>query len=592
MLTSQLFQSDRVLQAIADDRDRMSRTRHFRGESVTKLQTALLSWDPGALPRFGADGVYGNETARTVRRFKIEELSVPPGQVIDDVGPRTVIRLDEIQAAAEAPPPPPAPSVFVRRDVWTLQADAPWDPITIAYARAVRTMQARPMSDPTSWSFQAALHATFVRPANPVWNGCQHASWFFLPWHRMYLFFFEKIVRAAVIADGGPADFALPYWNYDQAAPRNTLPLPFREATLPDGSSNPLVLPPGGRQPGIAAGAQLRAEDTSSTQAMATVTFTGPAGTAFGGGRSAPAHFDGASGILELQPHNVIHTVIGGPRPGTATGCAIGQMTDPRCAALDPIFWLHHANIDRLWNRWLDLGGGRANPADNAWLSQRFDFFDETGTAVTMSVADVLDSATQLQYVYDDRPTFVAPPPRVVPVAPAAELVAATERAVDVSRRVKVPLVVPDSTRGLFERLARGVSNVFLAIEEIEAERNPGVVFDILLNELDDDGDPRRHRVGSFTLFGIELMNDPDHVHDGAPGLRHTFDVAELIAGLAALNLWNPDSVTVTIEPVPPPAPPGEEPPAIEDLDLPPVRIGRISLFVGEPGEILGELVS
>src|SRR6266542_2904093 len=295
MLTSQLFQSDRVLQAIADDRDRMSRTRHFRGESVTKLQTALLSWDPGALPRFGADGVYGNETARTVRRFKIEELSVPPGQVIDDVGPRTVIRLDEIQAAAEAPPPPPAPSVFVRRDVWTLQADAPWDPITIAYARAVRTMQARPMSDPTSWSFQAALHATFVRPANPVWNGCQHASWFFLPWHRMYLFFFEKIVRAAVIADGGPAHFAV------------------------------------------------------------------------------------ASGILELQPHNVIHTVIGGPRPGTATGCAIGQMTDPRCAALDPIFWLHHANIDRLWNRWLDLGGGRANPADNAWLSQRFDFFDETG---------------------------------------------------------------------------------------------------------------------------------------------------------------------------------------------------------------------
>jgi hypothetical protein len=370
------------------------------------------------------------------------------------------------------------------------------------------------------------------------------------------------------------------------------LPLPFREPTLPDGSPNPLRPPAGARQPGIAAGAQLRPVDTSSTLAMATVTFTGPAGTAFGGGRSAPAHFDGASGILELQPHNVIHTVIGGPRPRGTTGCAIGQMTDPRCAALDPIFWLHHANIDRLWNRWLDLGGGRANPADNAWLSQQFGFFDETGTAVRMAVADVLDSATQLRYVYDDLPTFAAPPPRVVPMAPAPELVAATERVVDVSRRVKVPLVVPDSTRGLFESLSRRISGVFLAIEEIEAERNPGVVFDVLLNQPDEDGDPQRHRIGSFTLFGIELMNDPDHTHDGAPGLRHMFDVTRLIAGLAALNLWDPDSVTVTVEPVPPPAPPGEEPPAIEDLDLPPVRIGRISLFAGEPTELPGGLVS
>jgi len=267
-------------------------------------------------------------------------------------------------------------------------------------------------------------------------------------------------------------------------------------------------------------------------------------------------------------------------------------MTDPRCAALDPIFWLHHANIDRLWNRWLDLGGGRANPASNAWLSQQFGFFDETGTAVRIAVADVLDSAAQLQYVYDDLPTFAAPAPRVVPVAPAPELVAATEQAVDVSRRVKVPLVVPDSTRGTFERLRGLISGVFLAIEEIEAEQNPGVVFDVMLNQPDDDGDPQRHRVGSFTLFGIELMNDPDHVHDGAPGLRHTYDVAGLVAGLASLNMWDPDSVTVTIEPVPPPAPPGERPQTIEDLDLPPVRIGRIALFAGQPTERPDDLVA
>src|SRR5262245_48667688 len=125
----------------------MSRVKHAHGESARKIQTALLTWKPDVLPKFGADGHYGNETAAAVHRFKVEELGVGPAGVIDDVGPRTVIRLDEIQKAAEAPP---VSTLFVRRDIWTLQAAAPWDPITEAYARAVRTMQARPSTDPTN----------------------------------------------------------------------------------------------------------------------------------------------------------------------------------------------------------------------------------------------------------------------------------------------------------------------------------------------------------------------------------------------------------------------------------------------------------
>lgn len=585
MLTSRLFQGDAVLQAIADDKDRMSRHRHALGQPTRKIQTALLTWRADALPKFGADGQYGNETAAAVLRFKTEELGVAPDDAIDDVGPRTVIRLDQIQAASETPP---ASAAFVRRDVWTLQSAAPWDPMTIAYAKAVRRMQARPASDPTSWAFQAAIHATFRAPAHPLWNGCQHASWFFLPWHRMYLFFFEKIVRAAVLADGGPADFALPYWNYDQPNPRNTLPLPFRESTLPDGTPNPLSLAPGLRDAGIAAGAQLRPEDTSSTAAMNSTVFTGPAGTTFGGPRSAAVIFDGGFGMLERQPHNAIHVVVGGPRPGTATDCTIAQMTEPRCAALDPIFWLHHANIDRLWNRWLDQGGGRANPSDAAWLGQRFSFADDTGSTVQLSVADVLDTAAQLRYVYDDRPAFTPPPPIVVPVRGGrTELIGATEEVVALTDRVTVPLAIPASNRSLFFDLAQGVSDVFLSVENIEADHNPGVVFDVLLNQPDKGSDARRHRVGSFTLFGIELMNDLDLDHEGAPGMRHTFDVGEIVSGLAALDLWNPDTITVTIEPVAPPAPPGEAQRSIEELVLSPVRVGRISLFAQERSDLV-----
>jgi len=39
--------------------------------------------------------------------------------------------------------------------------------------------------------------------------------------------------------------------------------------------------------------------------------------------------------------HNTVHNIIGGSSP-------IGHMTTVDVAAFDPIFWLHHANVDRL----------------------------------------------------------------------------------------------------------------------------------------------------------------------------------------------------------------------------------------------------
>ena len=53
----------------------------------------------------------------------------------------------------------------------------------------------------------------------------EHFTWFFLPWHRMYLEWFERIIRSAIagladIDDETKRTWALPYWNYssDDAA--------------------------------------------------------------------------------------------------------------------------------------------------------------------------------------------------------------------------------------------------------------------------------------------------------------------------------------------------------------------------------------
>lgn len=121
----------------------------------------------------------------------------------------------------------------IRRDAGQLHDDTlSW------YGRGIAALQLRPLSDPRSWRYQAAIHE-YTRAADPYaaagdalpkqaeqdrfWNQCQHASWFFLPWHRMYLHHFEAIVAAEIAALGGPADWALPYWNPagspDQRAP-------------------------------------------------------------------------------------------------------------------------------------------------------------------------------------------------------------------------------------------------------------------------------------------------------------------------------------------------------------------------------------
>lgn len=147
---------------------------------------------------------------------------------------------------------------FTRKNVWELGGD--WaDPI-LWYARGVKAMKSRPLNDPTAWRFFGAIHGFdqglwqqlgYLSPTDPMpsdgdvnayWSECQHGSWYFLPWHRGYLIAFEAIVRDAVVKLGGPADWALPYWNYFKPN-QNALPAAFASADWPDGSGdNPLFV--------------------------------------------------------------------------------------------------------------------------------------------------------------------------------------------------------------------------------------------------------------------------------------------------------------------------------------------------------------
>ena len=67
---------------------------------------------------------------------------------------------------------------------------------------------------------------------------------------------------------------------------------------------------------------------------------------AFGGARSNGHSSPSGSSVLEGQPHNLVHSCVGGAFNGT------GGFMSANLSPVDPIFFLHHANVDRLWDVW------------------------------------------------------------------------------------------------------------------------------------------------------------------------------------------------------------------------------------------------
>ncbi len=459
-------------------------------------------------------------------------------------------------------------AVFVRRDIWSLQ---PNDPIVTAYAGAVQRMRERSASNPTSWSYQAAIHGTHAKPDRPGWNECQHGTWFFLPWHRMFLYHFERIVRAAVIENGGPADWALPYWNYGLGGEKARLPLAFREAQLPSGEPNPLYIAE--RAEGMNSGAGfVPTRAGSPAKALARPAFIGKA--EFGGDRTAPAQFSKSGGELEETPHNIVHGLVGGEG---------GLMADILTAAQDPIFWLHHANIDRIWSQW--IAAGRHDPQDAAWRGQGFTLFDEQGQPATLRCEQILATVADLGYTYDIQPQPPAAPPGAAPASvtavspPERELIGATQNEVVLTGE---PVTVPVAIDAHATEPSGSDVRVYLNVEEVEGESNPGTgyaVYADLQSGQPAEGQSDRH-VGNLSFFGIERAREP--AGDQSPhALQSSFEITAIARALQARDAWAGHELPVTFEPLqllPVEGAAEGAVPSASHADRP-VRLGRISVF-------------
>jgi len=492
--------------------------------------------------------------------------------------------------------------VYIRQNIWDLAQD---DPILLAYADAVTVMRARNINDPTSWLYQAAIHGTNLVNPLSTWNQCRHGSWYFVSWHRMYVYFFEAIVRQVVTQRGGPSDWALPYWDYNRQG-QNSLPPAFRKEKLDSGSPNPLYVQE--RAPGINAGATLPPQITSPALALGKTIFTGA--SEFGGGKTDPGnYFWSLTGRLEQTPHNDIHNAVGGP---------LGWMSDPKTAAQDPIFWLHHSNIDRIWWIWQNMPA-RTSPVDPAWDKQPFSFINVNGDPVTIAAIQIKNIVQQLGYDYsssaDDISAAVSsspkspsptesighdwPHPWPSPSLSRADTMIMEATMPELLGATSHPLLLGENnlnvTLEMDERALNHTVNllgqrqlnqkIFLDLEDLDAEGNPGNVYAVYLN-LPNNTEPQdklEYHIGNVSLFGIGNFRDASEGHPDH-SLRLSFDITDFLDRQGEDHTWqNGESIEITFEKQylgqPNDFPEGEEIPAQGNtIDTTPIKIGRISV--------------
>jgi len=430
---------------------------------------------------------------------------------------------------------------------------------------------------PLGWKYQASIHGSLPGAVKQNgWNTCQHSSWFFLPWHRMELYFFERILRKS----SGNNTLTLPYWNFG-VQPKllpdfrmkmidgkpNALWWKFRNSKL-NTDDKPLC-------PNVVA------TDKAFSQTAFFTNIVSNGGMSFGGGAiTSKLHLPGGpgSGQIEDTPHNRIHGAVGDDTKKS--------MSDPDGSGLDPIFWPIHANIDRAWACWQQKHPG-SEPQSAVWLKNvKFRFFDVQDAApgykaVLMTGGEVINTAKQLGYEYDDPcagfqlPAMaegvesLAAPEELGAASLSDPLIATAEfHGTLTSEPITVPIHLPPAVQQRIRTLLREGArpgSIVLEIGGLAVDKPVGAAYQIYLN-LPDWGVHYQsgHYVDNLSFFGIGHHGSDTagagDVGDTGTSLAHhagetksqvvaepvMYDITDTVLQLVENGDWQGDQVSVT----------------------------------------------
>ncbi|CAN0843716.1 Polyphenol oxidase, chloroplastic [Linum grandiflorum] len=450
--------------------------------------------------------------------------------------------------------PNPSDPMRIRRPAHLAMQDKVW---LDKYKLAIQRMKCLPADDPRSFVQQARVHCAYCNgsyvQANDVEKGLQvHFSWFFLPFHRMYLHFYERILGSLI----DDPTFALPFWNWDHEDGMDIASMFVDpESPIYSGRRNQIHMPP--NKP-----IDLRWDrvtENKPTQQIVDENYT-MIYTRMVSGAKRRVEFFGAkyragdptpqrptSGASELL-HNMAHLWVGTAIPPGTT--QLGEdMGNFYSAGRDPLFYVHHCNVDRLWNVWKTIGQYRFDFDDYDYLNTSFLFYDENKDLIKIKVKDVLDN-TPMRFDYEDRPLpwrNSAPTPTPANAARTATssvfggtLTSLSSFPVELNKVISVMVPRPKTGRTLREKVA---TSEILVVEGIEIDADRVVNFDVVVNDDPDNpsGPSRSEWAGNF-------LNVP-HVHDHG-GKKFVSDLRMDITDLlGAIGAENDTEVRVTLVP-------------------------------------------
>ena len=392
---------------------------------------------------------------------------------------------------------------------WIPGPQSPWSAVVAEKTKTIQaTYGSKPPTDPHRKLAQAMWDDCQAHGNNPN-DPSQYQEPLFLPWHRYFVYYFEQIIRN--VAQN--ADFTLPYWNYLGGPSSNrVIPPEFRVTTSPLYRSN--------RNPGVNAGGvidqgagrtPLNSDAFNETSYIKTVSGSEV----------------GFCPMLDSNPHGAVHVDVGNQSN-------MGRIPN---AAGAPVFWLHHCEIDRLWESWNRLPG-RPNPA---WPSRTFVYANGSGGAVLAPVAGA-DRVALLGYQYDN---YYVPPGISPAAAVSSQLLAAAPSEVKglidkplmlgaAPVRAMMALPAPALNGALTTmRLTApaGRRNLYLVLTGIMMPEDPGdIVYHVYL-DLPEGAkatpeDP--HYIGTLSFFHITVGNEHGGTHHSSAAFNVTNVVRKL----------------------------------------------------------------
>lgn len=228
---------------------------------------------------------------------------------------------------------------------------------------------------------------------------CHSDDRVFLTWHRAYVYVMERTLNSALKwkRRDESLELTLPFWDWTQFdaqtdAP-NGLPKVVNDATYADSQSVQVSNPLFSAKSLYRVASQNLQGQEQFTQRFAD-RFRDSIDQLKDDVERYLSNPDYArfSSDLNFGAHGAIHVRVGGAGPTSPLPGRSGDMASVVSAAYDPIFWLHHSFIDKIWFDWQQTHGNSTVPQHvldsvvyNGFVGRQ-----------------LLDAERELRYIYSD----------------------------------------------------------------------------------------------------------------------------------------------------------------------------------------------